>query len=392
LKLIQIGQPWRQVRFWLYDLANELGVAEKDGTSPAVLALDRVWITADGRAKLLDFPAPGVGDNSPAVQSAPNFLNRVATAALTGHASVAEQPEPDPRLRLPLHARSFLDSLPSFSDAPSIARTLHPLLQRVAEVTKLRRAAIVAGCLALPIFATGSMFLGIAMMNRWTQRNPGVMELNTLLHLRDGMNSRWVKNQPHPTDRQFAIYVARHYGQIITNESRWTDMYVMAMIQGKNRQFAEQSLTEPAATEKETAEAEAALNKYRPSLDGLSFAKQPWFVPAMFAVALVLYVGVPALLASLLFRGGLVLLISGVTFVRRDGARASRLRVFWRGLVAWSPLAIAPFVFEFLKLAVGGLAAGVAGTLFVCLLAVISMSLPTRGLPDRLSGTWPVPR
>jgi len=42
---------------------------------------------------------------------------------------------------------------------------------------------------------------------------------------------------------------------------------------------------------------------------------------------------VPGLIAALLFRRGLVLLIAGVTFVRRDGMRASRLRVFWRGLV-----------------------------------------------------------
>ena len=392
LKLIQVGQPWRQVRFWLYDLANEISIAEKDDTLPSVLALDRVWITADGRAKLLDFPAPGVISHSPAAASVQNFLNEVAKAALAGEASVAHPPEPDSRLRLPLHARNFLDSLPSLPDAQSVAHSLQPLLQRVAEVTKLRRVAIVAGCLAIPLLATGSMFLGIAMMDRWTARNPGVMELNTLLHLHEGMNSRWVKNHPHPTDRQFAIYIARHYSQVITNEDRWNDVYVMAMIQGKNRQFAEQSLAEPPATEKEIAEAEAALGKHRPTVNGLGFVKQPWFVPAMFAMMLVIYVGVPALLAALLFRGGLVLLVSGVTFVRRDGARASRLRVFWRGLVAWSPFLIAPFLFGFMKLAVSGLVAGVAGALFVCLLAIISLTLPARGLPDRLAGTWPVPR
>jgi len=124
----------------------------------------------------------------------------------------------------------------------------------------------------------------------------------------------------------------------------------------------------------------------------LSFIKQPWFAPMVFAVTLGLYVGVPALVAALLFRGGLVLLASGVTFVRRDGAPASRLRVFWRGLVAWSPLLAAPFVFGFLKLAAGGVVAGTIAAVLVCALTVISLSLPTRGLPDRLAGTWPVPR
>ena len=60
LRLIADRQPWSQVRFWLYDLAREIGAAEKDGTLPPVLTLDRVWITGDGRAKLLDFSAPGL--------------------------------------------------------------------------------------------------------------------------------------------------------------------------------------------------------------------------------------------------------------------------------------------------------------------------------------------
>jgi uncharacterized RDD family membrane protein YckC len=49
LQLAQTRQPWSQVRFWLYDLAREIGTAAKDATLPPLLALDRVWITGDGR-------------------------------------------------------------------------------------------------------------------------------------------------------------------------------------------------------------------------------------------------------------------------------------------------------------------------------------------------------
>ena len=59
LELIEHPQPWSEVRYWLHDLATEISAAEKDGTLPE-LALDRVWITGEGRAKLLDFPAPGL--------------------------------------------------------------------------------------------------------------------------------------------------------------------------------------------------------------------------------------------------------------------------------------------------------------------------------------------
>ncbi|MCX6903106.1 MAG: protein kinase, partial [Verrucomicrobia bacterium] len=99
VNLLHQPQPWSLVRFWLLDLAGELSAAERDGTVPAVLALDRVWITADGRAKLLDFVAPGLppgrglneegdrsslppaGDRSLETQ---RFLSEVALVALQG--------------------------------------------------------------------------------------------------------------------------------------------------------------------------------------------------------------------------------------------------------------------------------------------------------------------
>ena len=59
------------MRFWLCDLAEELNAGLNDGTLPKQLALDRVWITAEGRAKLLDFPAPGADRESPFDGAAP---------------------------------------------------------------------------------------------------------------------------------------------------------------------------------------------------------------------------------------------------------------------------------------------------------------------------------
>ena len=107
--------------------------------------------------------------------------------------------------------------------------------------------------------------------------------------------------------------------------------------------------------------------------------------------SLAVYVCIPALIAALLFRGGMVLLIAGVTFVRKDGQRASRLRLLWRAMVAWSPSFLA-FMLSILaiskQLAWGPwLALALLG-----LLTAGSVALPVRGLQDRLAGTWPVPR
>jgi len=77
--------------------------------------------------------------------------------------------------------------------------------------------------------------------------------------------------------------------------------------------------------------------------------------------------------------------------VRRDGARASRLRVFWRVMVAWSPVWLA-----ILLCVTFGRGHPVLSRAIACSavggLAILSAALPGRGLPDRLAGTWPVPR
>src|SRR5439155_4143019 len=47
---------WSRVRFWLLDLAEELAPAIDEPVTGAPCLLDHVWITAAGRALLLDFP------------------------------------------------------------------------------------------------------------------------------------------------------------------------------------------------------------------------------------------------------------------------------------------------------------------------------------------------
>ena len=67
----------------------------------------------------------------------------------------------------------FPGRLPQLPDADTIADRLKPLLQRVAEVTRWRRAAIVAGCLALPLFGCFCFIFGMTMLKQQNRSNPG---------------------------------------------------------------------------------------------------------------------------------------------------------------------------------------------------------------------------
>ena len=72
--------------------------------------------------------------------------------------------------------------------------------------------------------------------------------------------------------------------------------------------------------------------------------------------------------------------------------RASRLRVFSRAVLAWSPLLLVWLVVVMLKMPLGTFGAVLLASLLTSGLAILSVALPQRGLPDRLAGTWPVPR
>src|SRR5262249_13483969 len=110
---IATPQSWSRVRHWLSDLASEIAVGLKDGSLPP-LAVDRVWIGSDRRARLLDF-VPPAGQKAPAtvpadLPSAQRFLYAIAAGALRGVPLDAAQNEP-PAIPLPLPARSLLEKL-----------------------------------------------------------------------------------------------------------------------------------------------------------------------------------------------------------------------------------------------------------------------------------------
>ena len=410
LELVRHPQPWGEVRYWLHDLAEEISAAQKDGTLP-VLALDRVWITVEGRAKLLDFSAPGLpfaaSSSAPsAAAAAPPivsltastqqtfhaFLNAVAATALSGSPGAGSQPAAEVGMPLALYARAFLRSLSQMACADAVAAALRPLLSRVAAVSRTRRAALVLGCIAFPALASVAGSLGLGYVRELSQRNPGLMDVSTLCSVRTSGRFWAGKKTYLPADREFAIYIASHYRGIITNTTVWSSPWALALVKGEARKFAEQSVADyPAPTTNEVAEADAAVGQYVPKEQVFAVTASQGLWAMVGAVALAVYVAFPALVAALLFRGGLVLLLAGVTYVKRNGQRASRLRLLWRAVVTWC-LALPTLVSAFAGLLIHWtwqpwLALAVFG-----LVAAVSVALPKRGIQDRLAGTWPVPR
>jgi uncharacterized RDD family membrane protein YckC len=421
LALLGEPQPWQSVRYWLLDLAEELRAGLADGSVPAALGLDRVWITADGRAKLLDFPAPGIAapgfsgeggmptpplrghgaDEGADFASARLFLNQVAVAALEGRLVDVEAARgKTPAAPVPLHARQFLIALPTFEAVEPLVSGLKPLLQKVASVTRRRRFGLVAGCAFVPLLMAGGLVFASFAMRQLTQAQPDLLQLRRCLFEVEVLGNPPRTERDQQQRQALEIYIAGHLGKPISDPAIWNSPYAMAMIPERWRQTAEQIIaTHPSPSQQELAEAttqvKPLLEKKSP-FDSLSD-------PLILMVVGLTYTGLVALLSlacALLFRGGLVLRLLGVAVVKRDGSRASRLRVFWRSLVAWSPLALLPalvglalwgFIPSGKEYTPSGLTPFITLAIYI-LLVIWSTLLPERGLQDRLAGTWLVPR
>lgn len=405
LDLVKQRQPWDQVRFWLLDLARELELAAKDGTRPAELALDRVWITKEGRAKLLDFPAPGLigagGSTVAPLAGMPpvmegdvevtRFLAQVANAALEG----ASKPAIDelPAVPLPLPARDLLSQLPQIADPARIAKSLQQLVHQLPGVSRTKRLGLVLGCAALPLIASAGFVFAASMLKQSERRQPGILELSQLLEVRSRRYLPWQQREAGPEDRSYALYIASQYRDLITDSNRWKSLYAMSLIKGGNRKFAEESVAQfPHPSPEEIDQASDVIAPVLAKVKSPNLVHEPWFPLAVFGFTLMIYVAVPALLAALMFRGGVILRGLRIAVVRRDGAPASRLRLVWRGLIAWAPVFTWPIAFVSLKTVAGVAGAALLLIALAGVVALISSLLPGRGIQDRLAGTYLVPR
>jgi serine/threonine protein kinase len=402
-QLLESPQSWSRVRYWLLDLTDELQAASQDGTMPATLALDRVWITSSGSAKLLDFPISAAptrlasSDASPPAEPL-QFLEQVANAALGEKSSKSAGGE-NPA---PLHARQFVAALPTSTGLDAVASQLRSTLHSLAVVTRGRRAALAASCAAFPLMAAAMALAVVIMLHNVSVRQPELARLFRCLISAQIAGSEaeapGAAELQKQKSRAWEVYIAHTFGGMITNGETMNTLYARTTFAPRLRALAERSVREhPNLSEQEIRNAMAIL---KPDLDrhgthGLDiFGTLPPYLMGLivFASSLAIYVALPALICAIAFRGGPLLRLFGVAVVRRNGLRASRGRILWRSLLAWSPILLAAILAAALAPGIGGTNAAALATALYGMLLVASLAMPGRSLQDRLAGTCLVPR
>lgn len=393
-RILDRRRDWETTRAWLLDLGEELLTASKEGSLPDLLALDRVWIAADGGVKLLEFPAPGGPATCPAQRASDDgasarLLARVAVAVLEGRSDMAAS-SLLPAVPLPLHARAWLQGLPATGLEAAIV-SLRGIVRQPASVSWQRRLALLVACALFPLLDTAFVGVGFTIQRRWAAEHPGILPLRICLATaaNEGRNAE----QRHWAE----VYIAARLRATVEDPREMNSIYAQSLIDEGRRKEARRIVAEnPSPDPKDVASAEIAMRPYidrrMKDMGVLTGRRGTWDVLGYVALGtLLILVTLPAIVSGLLFRGGLVLGIVGVAFVRRDGAPAGRGRVFFRQLVAGAPaLLMAAVLLAGVEAATQVVACSILGGV---MLLSAALSVPRgRSLPDWIAGTRMVPR
>lgn len=376
---------WRDVLSWLQDLSQELDAAEKDHTLPSTLTLAQVWITADGRAMLLDAPWPGVSADEFADHHPQAFLHRVASLARSQER--------------PLYSDALLTGLASrsFDRLSHIAGNVAHLLPRRFLVSRTGRVASLISPVLLPLLVIAGILLtyDAFLAARWSEPFPGLPPLPKVLKL----YSETI-NEPQPEAREaIEKHLTAHYAHLQETDGtvKLPDgMYLKkAHMDGLRVALAKSAMTNSSTRTASPAPYDEKVNELIQSRFEPFYLRQVSFKDELAPTLLMILVGVATCqLAGILLIGSPWLMrLNSVAVVTVTQRPASRLRMLWRWYIGWAPVMLF-IVFQtllghdpFLTLPLHA-----QYLLLALLLLSLIAFVPRRSLVDRLAGTWLVVR
>lgn len=381
---------WDSVRFWLLDLAREISASIEEPETASPLSLERIWITAAGRAMILDVPA---AISAPVdVRGMQDFLARFADRAL------------DPAAPPPIEASAFLSALKrgAFDRPEFVIGNLSVLTSKPAKLTPAWRAAsllFLPACFVLLGIFGGAIFNfeRIRWERAWKDLYPDRPSFVRAAHVYLSHAEDAEEAGKPSKDLELArAYLLTHFSDVITNEVFWSNPAFRSIFSGSEERRVKRALgTQPESVM--VAEAERTVPRWMRIND-----RRERRIPIGITLGMLLS-GVGCLvlveLVAVLFRRSFVLNLFGIAVVDRTGQLARRWRLLKRWAVAWIPSGVFFFV-AFAWLVNEGTSALLSGHNWLALLPALliaaavgyAIAHPFRSLADRAGGTSLVPK
>jgi uncharacterized RDD family membrane protein YckC len=397
---------WVDAQYIIEQLVDEMVLANRDGTLPARLGVDQIWVEPSGRIHLLDFYLPANIPAPPPVNNPLDLIRQVTTLLLEGKARSTGGRVAAP---LPPYASRITDRLfdpnTPFDDLQSFQQALAECHTLPAQATPGMRAAQVGLMASLAGPGLALMFITALAYHLWAglylaeQANQADLVRVGLANTQ--IREQW-SNDPIISDALSSNNVdetAAHLEKLI-NTLRYEidkrkqkltrpERHILEWLEQFDKQSADPS--------------ELRLEQVRTSIIFAEIYQETGQLPLvareiifgilgfMMLLCVVAFVGF-----AFVFRGGLSYLLSGLALVRHDGRPAGRFRCAIRELFIWTPviaaLSVAVLVqFKWPDWGFGRamVSAGCLGLLGAYVL--LAVRFPQQGLHDKIVGTYVVP-
>ena len=414
------GVSWEEGKHWLADLAGELETAVDDDTLPPTLGTGQLWITEEGRLMLLETTAPVSTTPEEAEELGRPWVDpRAAANELLQQAvrELAAALPPMGKEPIPLSAFQLLTSIPEGQSLSANVEALQSAAQHQVIRTPQRRAMMALATYALPVMTLVLSCVYAVQTVVLFSRNADLRRLyaaNIMISQLDVKTGPWYPLAPGSEEVMAEVaaredqaelvpavrtVVAGPLRHVIEDQSVWQSLPAIMYFHPAVRLRMQSLAAGPAPS---SAEVQAAETLLAPMLSQLAnrtravAAVQMRSMAFLPSVAWLFYVGMPALLAGLCFRGGLVLHGFQNQVVHVSGRTVSRLRIAARAFLPILPgmglfLASSQDLHRALGFSVSPWL--VATLLLGCAtLVVVSNFFGPRSLADRLVGTVVVPK
>jgi hypothetical protein len=427
---------WCIARSILEQLTDELQAAGGDGSLPAVLSVENIWMQANGRALLLD-RLTALPEEPGTEALALSLLRDVARLTLERRPLGAEENGERPiRAVVPLHARALLDRLTGagnrYQSVAEVQADLAATHDRPTEVTPALRALnlAAAGCFLAIGLVTMLVWCRIAAVAHLAVLDRYLLDAQVLRYALADEELRQELARRLPADEAALRQLAADPGPIerraaLDRDQLGEKLHRLGLFSGMYRAVPILRVREALGDRDEALQIERAPGPsftlavkrldfpneewatiYPPNLSyaagraagtkgpDVAFNQERWVA----SVATVAFFPAVWVIWAFLFRGGLSLRLSGLALVRSSGRNALRVQCAWRALLIWAPVLALLVTIVWIDsrddTAPAWLCTTLQGATILLLVAYAALALrfPTRSLHDWLAGTHVVPR
>ena len=419
----RLAEPvsWAVQQNWLLDISDELLAAQADGTSLRELSVESIWVTPTDR---LVFPESAEAGPAQAVTTTSDEL----VSQLFDRVK-AERP---PGMPLPGYAVRTIAAARTTRDAEQIRTLVQGTVGRPLAVTRARRAAMLLATVAPILLFTAVGWFSSSQAARLDSSSFRMASLTSFVADSAAATPDSVRKRAAAANANLRVSnrIARAMESIgilpvfppdtitpldtLRRQRQLAEVYLSSVLADRMRDTITPSSYGRTEREKrarmtilarnpviDSADARAARqlvdSVWRGAVPGTDPGTITKFIPYVILVSVILLAGGVSLVSGLLVRRGPLLRGFQVDLMTAAGEPASRIRLLVRNLVIWSivftPI---PAVLLAPDISIAAVATTLVVTAAVYAVAWVAtvwlcMLTPSRGLAERISGTWLVP-